>query len=70
VNIPQVWDISQFTGEMCSTIEQKQLAMRELCHWQAHSLAITSIEYVPKGDMLVTSSLDCTVIMWTIKVRL
>ena len=65
----KVWDISGFDGSTRyadDDIRQEQ-AMVETAHWQAHAGALTSVEYVPKGRMLVTAAQDCNVILWTVE---
>ena len=41
--------------------------MREISHWRAHDAALTSVEYVSRGEMVVTASVDCNVILWSIR---
>lgn len=37
----------------------------ELVHWQAHSLAITSIDYIAKYNFILTASTDARIKMWS-----
>lgn len=53
----KVWNISGFDGTRYADDDMRQdEAMLETAHWQAHAGVLTSIEYVPKGRMLVTAA--------------
>jgi WD40 repeat protein len=69
----KVWDISGFDGTRYANDDMRQdEAMLETAHWQAHAGALTSVEYVPKGRMLVTAAQvsDCQVPAAQLSVRL
>ncbi|XP_039607648.1 WD repeat-containing protein 49-like [Polypterus senegalus] len=57
-----VWDIAQFAQQNVETT-----APPLLHSWKAHPVSITSVEFVPEQLLILTSSRDCLLRLWTCK---
>ena len=57
----KVWDICQFLN--VARLDQRSNII-ELAHWRAHDGCITSLDYVEKHRLILSSSSDTRIKMW------
>ncbi|XP_039395516.1 WD repeat-containing protein 64-like isoform X13 [Mauremys reevesii] len=64
-----IWNL--ISGHVCSRLSAVSRAVMEdgtvLLSWRAHSCSVTSVAWVSEHQLLLTSSVDCTVKLWSLE---